>query len=304
MVRKWRLAAVGVCLLSIVLSALPAAAQNVTFRFSGVITDRFGEALPEIAPGTPFTGTYTFNVTTVDENSFPTVADYWHSATPYGIVVDIGSHRFQTDPTNVSFLVEICNDHGTPASDNYLLRSYNNLPVGDLPVYHIAWQLDGTTLQATDSVALSSSPPDLTRWTQVSGLTIELPGTMLRGLISEISSPATSECQCEAGPVGPEGPQGPAGPEGPQGPVGPEGPQGPDGPPGPKGDRGDVGAMGPAGAKGDPGEGLMPGSLLMLPAGSPAPLRYTYVGTFDLTPSLDSRGRNTAMSVDVYRRND
>ena len=36
----------------------------------------------------------------------------------------------------------------------------------------------------------------------------------------------------------------------------------------------------------------MPGSLLMLPAGAPAPPNYTYVGTFDLTPSLDSRGRN------------
>jgi hypothetical protein len=43
--------------------------------------------------------------------------------------------------------------------------------------------------------------------------------------------------------------------------------------------------------------------MLMLPAGSPAPARYTYVGTFDLTPSADSRGRNTAMAVDVYRKN-
>ena len=222
------------------------------------------------------------------------------------------------------FLVETVDNHGNPSSDNYLVRSYNNLPIGNLPVYHIAWQLDGTTLQATDTTSLSSVAPDLTRWSQLSGLTIELPGTALRGMISEIAIATTPECQFEPepvgpvgppGPPGPEGPQGPAGPEGPQGPVGPEGPQGPigpegpqgpvgpTGPQGPKGDRGDVGAMGPAGAKGDPGEGLMAGSLLMLPAGSPAPLGYTYVGTFDLTPSLESRGRNTLMSVDVYHRN-
>jgi hypothetical protein len=257
------------------------------------------------------TGCYTFNLNAADENSAPTVGDYWHSAAPYGIVVDAGWHRFQTDPDNVMFLVETVNDHGIPSSDNYLLRSYNNLPISLLPVYHISWQLDGTTLQAIDTTALSSVPPDLTRWSQMFGLTIELPGTMLRGAISEITVPATTECPYQAGPVvGLQGSPGPAGPEGPQGPVGPEGPQGPvgpEGPQGPKGDRGDVGPMGPAGTagpKGDPGEGLMPGSLLMLPAGSPAPLRYTYVGTFDLTPSLDSRGRNTAMSVDMYRRND
>ena len=311
--RKWRHAALLLVLVSIWMRAEPVAAQNVTYRFSGVITERFGDAFPEIAPGTPFTGSYTFNVNAPDENSLATVGDYWHSATPYGIVVDVGSHRFQTDPTNVMFLVEVCNDHGNPASDNYLLRSYNNLPVGDVPVSHISWQLDGTSLEATDSPLLSAIPPDLTRWSQMFGLVIELPGTMLRGLVSEVALPSTPECQCEAGPAGPqgpagvEGPQGPAGPEGPQGPAGPEGPQGPAGPVGAKGERGDAGTMGPAGPagpKGDPGEGLTPGSLLMLPAGSPAPPHYTYVGTFDLTPSMDSRGRNIAMAVDVYRRID
>src|SRR5687767_4406543 len=78
----------------------------------------------------------------------------------------------------------------------------------------------------------------------------------LRGIVSEITSPGTPPCQCQAGTAGPEGPQGPAGPEGPQGPAGPQGVPGP---------------------KGDPGEGLMSGSMLMLPAGAPAPVRYTYV---------------------------
>jgi len=70
-----------------------------------------------------------------------------------------------------------------------------------------------------------------------------------------------------------------AGPQGPQRPAGPQGPVGPQ------------------------GEGLMGGSLLMLPAGSSAPAGYMFVGTFDLAPSGGSRGRPAMMSVDVYRRN-
>ena len=46
----------------------------------------------------------------------------------------------------------------------------------------------------------------------------------------------------------------------------------------------------------------VPGSLLMLPAGSSAPAGYTFIGTFDLAPS-GSRGRPAMMPVDIYRRN-
>lgn len=47
----------------------------------------------------------------------------------------------------------------------------------------------------------------------------------------------------------------------------------------------------------------IPGRIIMLPAGQPAPLDYTFVGTFDLAPSGGPRGRGAMMSVDVYRRN-
>lgn len=100
-----------------------------------------------------------------------------------------------------------------------------------------------------------------------------------------------------AGPPGPPGPAGPAGPSGPAGATGPEGPAGPQGAAGP------AGPQGPAGPTGPQGEGLMPGSLLLLPAGSAAPAGYTFVGRFDLQPSSDNRGRGTQMPVDLYRRN-
>jgi hypothetical protein len=47
----------------------------------------------------------------------------------------------------------------------------------------------------------------------------------------------------------------------------------------------------------------VPGSLLMLPAGSSAPPGYTFIGTFDFAPNNGSRGRPAMMPVDMYRRN-
>ena len=70
-------------------------------------------------------------------------------------------------------------------------------------------------------------------------------------------------------------------------------PSGPPGPPGPQG---------PSGPTGPQGEGLIPGSLLMLPAGSPAPAGYTFMDTIDLAPSDGPRGRSKLWRVDVYVR--
>jgi hypothetical protein len=90
--------------------------------------------------------------------------------------------------------------------------------------------------------------------------------------------------------------------------------------PGPKGDqgaKGDIGATGAQGVKGDKGdkgekgdtvvgpqgEGLMPGSMLFLAAGTPAPAGYAFVGRFDMQPSVSNRGRGIQIQVDVYRKN-
>lgn len=66
---------------------------------------------------------------------------------------------------------------------------------------------------------------------------------------------------------------------------------------------GPAGPAGPEGPMGPQGEGLFSGSMLMLAAGSAAPSGYTLVGTYDLTPSDDSRARGVALRVDVYRKN-
>jgi hypothetical protein len=102
-----------------------------------------------------------------------------------------------------------------------------------------------------------------------------------------------------AGPPGPEGPQGPEGPAGLQGPQGPEGPAGVQGP---QGDKGDQGETGPA------GEGLIPGSLLFLPAGVAPPTGYVFVGSYQLNlrPNVagteDRGGPEVRVGVNVYQR--
>jgi len=123
--------------------------------------------------GDTVTGTIVFNNTVADANDSDTVADYWHTTAPYGMYLAIGDLAFETDPDDVNFLFELINDHGTPAHDGHLFRSYNNFPLSlTLDVNHISWQLDDATGTALDSTDIPAEPPALTNWTQGFGLTI------------------------------------------------------------------------------------------------------------------------------------
>lgn len=118
-------------------------------------------------------GTYLYDRATPDSNALESVGDYWHEEPPFGITVVAGGFLFRTDPDNVRFLVEIVNDH-TSGRDNYLLRSYNNLPLWNGAfVEHIAWQLDDDTATAIDTADLPALPPELGAWQSVFGLTLE-----------------------------------------------------------------------------------------------------------------------------------
>ena len=125
-----------------------------------------------IQPGDTVTGTYTYNAAASDTNSLPTVGDYWHTTTPYGVSLNVSGRVFETDPQNVSFLMELVNDHN--GRDNYLFRSYNNRRLSNgLYVTHIAWQLDDPTQTALKSTALPKTAPRLSSWQSLFGLTLE-----------------------------------------------------------------------------------------------------------------------------------
>lgn len=125
----------------------------------------------QIQVGDIVTGYYTYDLTTPNTGSIPQVGDYWHDDLPYGIAVEVNGLDFQTDPNNTEFLVELVNDYNR---DNYLIRSYHNLPLSDeVLVSHLAWQLDDPTMLALSGVDLPAIEPELTNWQSVFGLTLE-----------------------------------------------------------------------------------------------------------------------------------
>jgi hypothetical protein len=112
--------ALGVVALLLV-SATPAASQEVTFSFSGTITEAYNSPFSDITPGTPFTGWYTFDRSAADENPMAQVGDYWHRTSATGVIVKIGSHVFRTTPSNPNFLIEVIDNYS--GLDNYLAPS-------------------------------------------------------------------------------------------------------------------------------------------------------------------------------------
>lgn len=281
----------------------------------------------DLNPGTPFAGCYTVNLGTSDSNEFDWVADYWHSGAPYGMTVQTGSHQFRTNtatPPSPQFLVELVNNQY--GLDNFLLRSYHNLPTEGFLIEHMSWQLDDPTQQVLSSTELSGVPPIPSQWQQWFGLDIVGQGMswLLRGQIDTVQigncPPPVVTVPGPQGPPGPEGPQGPQGlpgvqgepgPQGPQGVPGETGPQGIQGAPGAAGLQGEpgpqgvagpagaVGPIGPTGPVGPQGVGLFPGALVMVARGTPAPTGYTYVGAVE----LDRANGPGKVVLDVYRRN-
>jgi len=121
--------------------------------------------------GDTITGSYTYDSTTPDSNPLETVGDYWHFSSPYGISLSVGGFVFQTDPDNVNFLVSVGNNH--LGDDNYLLRSYYNLPLSNgVWVEHISWHLVDYSATALSSTDLPTTPPVLEDWESIGGITI------------------------------------------------------------------------------------------------------------------------------------
>lgn len=167
---------VAVCFGLGVLLVAPAvvyAKGGTTISFTATVADvhdPYGILCVGINTGDTITGTYTYDAKTPDTNNDPTVGDYWSYASPNGIGLTVNGQQTSTDPDNTAFLVELVNRD----TDNYLLRSYTNLPWScGTPVDHIAWQLDDPSGTALKSDKLKKKPPVLKSFQSVFGLTIQ-----------------------------------------------------------------------------------------------------------------------------------
>jgi len=154
----------------------PTPLQNIKVEIKAKVTsvdDSANLLNGAVKEGDIITGKYVYDSLSKDTNDDPTVGDYEHKTNPYGIFLKAGKLVFQTDPKNVYFLLEYVN---WDDSDHFVIHSYNNLPLKNkLLVDHISWQLDDPTTQAISSDSLKDNlkAPDLSKWQQPFGLTIE-----------------------------------------------------------------------------------------------------------------------------------
>ena len=170
-----------------------ALAEIKRFAFSGTVgqvsTGTGGVLDGSITNGSPFEGYYTFDITAADSNSDPTVGDYRFTNSAFGLVVRMGSYVFRTDPRRVDFLIEVVN---RPGQDNYLLRSYQNLGSQGVIIEHIAWQLDDRSGTALSNDLLLPTPPVLSAFESIFGLTVEggCSSLFIRGRVTSIREEA------------------------------------------------------------------------------------------------------------------
>lgn len=162
-------------------------AQIITINITANVTeisDRYNLLLGQLNVGDTISGSYTYESTTQDSQPLNTsVGDYWHYSSPYGIYLSGGGFTFQSNPGNISFLVEIVNNH-INGGDGYLLGSYNNQPLyAGVSVDAISWQLNDLSEAAVSSDALPTiSPLELSDWPDtwanltISGSTIPMTG--------------------------------------------------------------------------------------------------------------------------------
>jgi hypothetical protein len=112
-------------------------------------------------------------------------AIYRFSSARSKISIEINGILFETEPTAIDMLIGVVDR----ASDTLVYQSTRNRCIGCPGVEFISWQLDDSTGTALTDAALPLDPPDLSRFTQQVGLSIDgggLGGFTLRGEVATV----------------------------------------------------------------------------------------------------------------------
>jgi len=152
------------------------AAELVAISLTAEVTyvnDLDGVLEGKIQTGDVLSGKYIYDLSTPDmfpDN--PRSGVYWHYYSPSGISLNVGGFVFETNPSNIEFLVGIYNRDD---SDGYLLMSYSNLALSNgIWVDQISWQLNDYSCTALSSDALPTTAPVLEDWESTNYLLITL----------------------------------------------------------------------------------------------------------------------------------
>ena len=126
---------------------MPAAAQAelITIAIEAQVTevdDTDGFLQEQINVDGLITGYYRYDSDAPDSSpDNDKVGRYFYSEAPYGIYLSAGGFIFQTDPSDVDFLLSISNGQ-SGGTDAYGFVSYNNLPLYEGVSVHISLQLN------------------------------------------------------------------------------------------------------------------------------------------------------------------
>ncbi|HIJ52117.1 MAG TPA: PEP-CTERM sorting domain-containing protein [Planctomycetes bacterium] len=152
-------------LATLLLSAPLAQAVPITIEITGNVTHIGGYNAPDtIHEGSNFTGTYTYNSSTIDSGG----GTYQHDS-PYGFNILIEGYEFKTVPSHIGqFVISIWDNHVNYSGvvfDEYLVKSYENSPLSNgVLVDEIRLILVDFTHTALSSSALPATPPALNEW--------------------------------------------------------------------------------------------------------------------------------------------
>ncbi|MHC4283094.1 MAG: PEP-CTERM sorting domain-containing protein [Planctomycetota bacterium] len=150
---------------TLLLSAPIAQAVPITIEISGEVTFVGGYDAPDtIHEGSNFTGTYTYNSSTIDSGG----GSYQHNS-PYGFNISLGGYEFKTASSHIGqFVISIWDNHVNYSGyvfDEYLIKSYENSPLSNgVLVDEIRLILVDFTHTALSSSALPATAPVLNEW--------------------------------------------------------------------------------------------------------------------------------------------
>jgi hypothetical protein len=169
-------------------------AELITIKFTAEVTEVYdwngSGQFNDITVGQCFKGTYTYDDAVAPYIEVEELADFsglYPTVTPgSGFEFEIGNTVFASNPFDTDCILNLCNDYYE--QDNYVFHSYNNIINGlSAPDTTISLQLDDYTHTALSSVAIPLAAPDLSKWTQQVGLTVQNSGFFLRANLVKAS---------------------------------------------------------------------------------------------------------------------
>jgi hypothetical protein len=142
-----------------------AQAAPITIEITGEVTTFWDHTgfFNDISVGNVFTGTYTYDSSTPNSDTFsPQRGTYLHNP-PCGFNISLGGFEFKTVPSG-QLGMQIW-DNFNNVFDGYQVSSSENVPLPNGASYYVvSWTLDDYTHTALSSIALPITAPVLSDW--------------------------------------------------------------------------------------------------------------------------------------------